>query len=63
MSDNCNEFKIRENFLIFVPIIDVTRNGIASSIGILNLLNIKINVEHMYYVLKIRGYDDAAAMS
>ncbi|KAL4153519.1 hypothetical protein QTP88_001352 [Uroleucon formosanum] len=57
-ADNCNEFKIREDFLTFVPIIDVTGNGIASSI--LNSLNsMKINLE----LLCGQSYNGAAAMS
>jgi hypothetical protein len=60
-ADNCNELKIREDFLTFVPVIvtvNVTGNGIASSI--LNSLNsMKINLE----LLCGQGYDGAAAMS
>lgn len=40
---NCNKFKIRD-FLTFLPVTDVTGNGLAS--GILNSLkNMKINLE------------------
>lgn len=44
MSDNCNEIKIREDFFTFVPVIDVTGNGIASSI-LNSLKSMKINLE------------------
>lgn len=58
MSDNCNEFKIREDFLTFVPVIDVTGNGIASNI-LNSLKSMKINLD----LLCGQGYDGAAAMS
>lgn len=58
MSDNCNEFKIRGDFLTFVPIIDVTGNMIALSI-LISLNSMKINLE----LLCGQCYDWAAAMS
>lgn len=57
-SDNCNEFKIREDFLTFVPLIDLTGNGIALSI-LNSLQSMNINIE----LLCAQGYDGAASMS
>lgn len=55
--DNCNEFKVREDFLTLIPVIDVTGNGLASTI-LNSLHSMKINLK----LLCAQGYDGAAAM-
>lgn len=50
--------KIREDFLIFVPVTDVTRNGLATVI-LNTLTSLGLNLNY----LRGQGYDGAAAMS